>query len=37
MDGPLAGKKNDVYPDKRMEQTLCVESIYSAKEMVCEI
>ena len=31
MNGPLSGKKSDVYPDKRMEQTSCEESIYSAK------
>ena len=31
MDGPLAGKMSDVYPDKEMEQTSCEESIDSAE------
>ena len=35
MDGLLAGKKSDVCPEKEMEQTLRVGSIYSAKDMVC--
>ena len=34
MDGSLSGKKSDVYPDKGMEQTSCIESIYSAGEMI---
>ena len=37
MDGFLSGMKSYVNLDKEMKQTLRVESIYSAKNIICEI